>query len=68
MRKAEIYAIIATLVVLMMMFIITLDSDINPYPLISAYYAGSLARRNRQRRHALLRAVTLITFLPWLYS
>ncbi|BEM33393.1 hypothetical protein SMTE5_20710 [Serratia marcescens] len=32
MRKAEIYAIIATLVVLMMMFIINLDSDINPYP------------------------------------
>ncbi len=32
MRKAEIYAIIATLVVLMMMFIIILDSDITPYP------------------------------------
>ena len=31
MRKAEIYAIIATLVVLVMMLIITLDSDINPY-------------------------------------
>ena len=32
MRKAEIYAIIATLVVLVMLLIININSDINVYP------------------------------------
>lgn len=32
MRKAEIYAIIAALVVLVMLLIINIDSDINAYP------------------------------------
>ncbi|BEN30798.1 hypothetical protein SMQC13_20930 [Serratia marcescens] len=32
MRKAEIYAIIAALVVLVMLLIINIDSDINVYP------------------------------------
>jgi len=32
MRKADIYAIIATAVVLMMLLIINVDSDISVYP------------------------------------
>jgi|UPI000323A6D5 hypothetical protein len=32
MRKADIYAIIATAVVLMMLLIINIDSDISVYP------------------------------------